>query len=189
MIGFRSESVVALGANLPSQAGPPAQTLCRAIAAMRQAGLKIRAVSRFFATPCFPAGAGPDYVNAALRIETRMAPHDLLICLHEIEASLGRERAGRWGMRTLDLDVICIGDLVLPDAATVRKWMQLAPEAQARETPQNLILPHPRLQDRAFVLVPMADVAPDWRHPLTGLRVHQLVAALPAAEIAAVRPL
>ena len=81
-----------------------------------------------------------------------------------------------------------MGDLVLPDAQTHRRWRELAPEDQARQAPDQLILPHPRLQDRAFVLVPLADVAPDWRHPLSGLSVDQMLQALPAEDVAAVVP-
>jgi 2-amino-4-hydroxy-6-hydroxymethyldihydropteridine diphosphokinase len=82
-----------------------------------------------------------------------------------------------------------MGDLVLPDAQTHRRWRELAPEDQARQAPDQLVLPHPRLQDRAFVLVPLCDVAPDWRHPVLGLTARALLAALPAADVAAVKPL
>ena len=98
-------------------------------------------------------------------------------------------REQRWGMRTLDIDLLALGDSVLPDAQTQDAWRDLAPETQARLAPDRLILPHPRLQDRAFVLVPLADVAPDWRHPRLGLTVRQMLEALPAADREAVKPL
>ena len=82
----------------------------------------------------------------------------------------------------LDLDLIAWGQAVLPDPATQRRWMELAPDRQTVETPDQLILPHPRLQDRAFVLVPLAEVAPDWRHPVLGLTVTEMCAALPAKD-------
>ena len=189
MTGFRSDAVVALGANLSSAAGPPARTLVAAVAALARAGPTIRAVSRFYATPCFPAGAGPDYVNAAVRIATTLPPDRLLAVLHGVEARFGRQRRRRWGQRTLDLDLICMGDMVLPDAATLRAWIDLPAADQARQAPERLLLPHPRLQDRAFVLAPMADLVPGWRHPLLDRTVAGMYAALTGKETGAVRPL
>jgi 2-amino-4-hydroxy-6-hydroxymethyldihydropteridine diphosphokinase len=109
--------------------------------------------------------------------------------LHAVEARFGRRRTQRWGMRTLDIDLLAMGDSVLPDAETQDDWRLLPPDAQVRRTPDRLILPHPRLQDRAFVLVPLADVAPDWVHPRTGKSVRQMLAELPAADRDAVKPL
>ncbi|MEX0329683.1 MAG: 2-amino-4-hydroxy-6-hydroxymethyldihydropteridine diphosphokinase [Ruegeria sp.] len=184
-----SEAVIALGGNLSLRGHGPRVTLEQSLSAMVEAGLVIRAASRFFATPCFPEGAGPDYVNAAVLIETDLDPGQLLDLLHRIEHDFGRAREQRWGMRTLDLDLVCWGDLVLPDGREHQRWLTLAPEDQVKSAPDQLILPHPRLQDRAFVLVPMADVAPDWSHPVLGLTVRQMVAALPPADVAAVTPL
>jgi 2-amino-4-hydroxy-6-hydroxymethyldihydropteridine diphosphokinase len=151
----------------------------------------VLAFSRLYATPCFPAGAGPDYVNAAAVVECGEAADlaSILLRLHAVEARFGRRRVQRWGMRTLDIDLLAVGDSVLPDAATQDAWRALAPDAQIRTTPDQLILPHPRLQDRAFVLVPLADVAPDWLHPRTGLTVRQMLGALPENDRDAVKPL
>ncbi|AVO38397.1 2-amino-4-hydroxy-6-hydroxymethyldihydropteridine diphosphokinase [Pukyongiella litopenaei] len=184
-----SSGIIALGGNLPFGDRSPVVTLGRAVAAMAGLDISIRGLSRFFATPCFPAGAGPDYVNAVVAVETAMEPGALLTALHGIEARFGRARARRWGMRTLDLDLVAYGDRVLPDATVQTRWRHLPAEAQVRATPDRLILPHPRLQDRAFVLVPMADVAPGWTHPLTGHSVARMCAALPAADRDAVRPI
>jgi 2-amino-4-hydroxy-6-hydroxymethyldihydropteridine diphosphokinase len=184
-----SNAVVAMGANLNLSGLGPKVTLRNAIKALADRGVVIRAESRFFETPCFPPGAGPDYVNAALLIETDLTPAQLLEVLHEVEHEFGRERVQRWGMRTLDLDLVCYDDQVLPDPATFDRWLSLPADAQRQEAPEQLILPHPRLQDRAFVLVPMADVAPDWRHPVLGQTVQQMLEALPAEDIAAVTPL
>ncbi|MGB1209237.1 MAG: 2-amino-4-hydroxy-6-hydroxymethyldihydropteridine diphosphokinase, partial [Paracoccaceae bacterium] len=145
--------------------------------------------SRFYSTPCFPPGAGPDYVNAAAQVAYRGPVEDFLQKLHAIEAQFGRERVERWGRRTLDLDLIAVGDLVLPDAAGHQQWRDLPPEHQASLAPDQLILPHPRVQDRGFVLVPLADIAADWVHPVLGRSVADMVAALPAKDRADVRAL
>ena len=184
-----SEVVIALGANLSLRDNGPKVTLEQSLTAMAAAGLMIRSASRFFATPCFPVGAGPDYVNAAVLIETDLTLQGVLKILHDIERDFGRARAQRWGMRTLDLDLVCWGDLVLPDDAGYRHWMTLPPEDQIKSAPDQLILPHPRLQDRAFVLVPMADVAPDWHHPVLNRTVAQMLADLPPDDVAGVTPL
>ena len=141
------------------------------------------AVSRLYATPAFPAGAGPDFVNAAIRLETQKSPAEILAILHAIEAEAARTRTKRWGQRTLDLDLIACGDAVLPDVAGFAQWHGLVPEKQGEIAPDQLILPHPRVQDRAFVLVPLADVAPDWVHPVLGQSVLQMRNARPQDEL------
>jgi 2-amino-4-hydroxy-6-hydroxymethyldihydropteridine diphosphokinase len=181
--------LIALGGNLSTDSGPPEATLQAAIG---EIGLEIGpvlAASRLFRTPCFPAGAGPDYVNAAIRIESGAPPEVILARLHVIEARHGRARVQRWGMRTLDLDLLAVGDLVLPDAARQAEWRALPPDLQRLRAPDDLILPHPRLQDRAFVLVPLADVAPDWVHPVLGLTVTAMRDRLPADDLAGVVPI
>ena len=80
-----------------------------------------------------------------------------------------------------------MGETVLPDAATARQWMALDLGRAQTLVPPRLILPHPRLQERAFVLVPLVDVAPDWRHPLTGRSVAEMLASLPPADLEAIR--
>lgn len=182
-------ALVALGANLPLHGKSPKQTLDAAILHLTESGLAIRGQSRFFETPCFPPGAGPDYVNAALAASWEGSPEELLALLHSVEAEFARAREVRWGMRTLDLDLIALGDRVLPDVATWSRWQGLPLEDQMRLAPDRLILPHPRLQDRAFVLVPLCDVAPDWRHPLLGQTVAEMTAALPDAARAEVKAL
>lgn len=184
-------ALVAIGANLPFDGAPPEVTLRHSVARMAERGLAVAATSRFFRTPCFPPGAGPDYVNAAvaLRPPAGLGPEEVLSILHDIEAAFGRRRETRWGMRTLDLDLVAWGAEVRPDAGTQDAWRSLSPDRQRQEAPDRLILPHPRLQDRAFVLVPLADIAPGWRHPRTGHSVAEMLAALPAAARDEVVPL
>lgn len=145
--------------------------------------------SRLYTTPAFPAGSGPDFVNAAMTIRTSALPEDLLARLHGIENAAGRQRAVRWEQRTLDLDLIGLGDLVRPDAETVSCWKDLPLSAQMTQTPETLILPHPRIQDRSFALVPLAEIAPDWVHPLTGLSIQAMLEARPMDERSSVVPI
>jgi 2-amino-4-hydroxy-6-hydroxymethyldihydropteridine diphosphokinase len=181
--------LIALGANLPHGGQPPEDTL-RSACDDLATHLGPLITSSIYATPCFPAGAGPDYVNAAVSapIPADLGPDGALALLHSIEDKHGRHRETRWGMRTLDLDLIAFGQTVLPDPATHRHWRDLPMDDQRRLAPDRLILPHPRLQDRAFVLIPLCDVAPDWTHPLTGLSIARMAAALPAADRAEVIP-
>lgn len=185
----RSNVLIALGANLPVADNAPERTLISAVSEMAGLGLTPRAVSRFFSTPCFPPGAGPDYVNAVVQVVTSLAAIDVLCALHRIEERHGRNRQTRWGMRTLDLDLLAYDDQILPDAAVQQGWMSLPSKEQKQIAPEQLILPHPRLQDRAFVLVPLADIAPDWVHPMLGKTVEQLRNALPEDEIDSIRPM
>ncbi|MGL4541072.1 MAG: 2-amino-4-hydroxy-6-hydroxymethyldihydropteridine diphosphokinase, partial [Polymorphobacter sp.] len=100
-----AQLLVAFGANLPFDGSPPAETLSRAAEALAGEGLTLLALSRFFATPCFPAGAGPDYVNSAAMFQSESEDDlaSILARLHAVEARFGRKRAQRWGMRTLDI--------------------------------------------------------------------------------------
>lgn len=181
--------LIALGSNMPEGVARSAEVLRAAVGAIAGTATKPVFVSRFFQSEAFPPGSGPDFVNAVLSVESDLLPAQILAKLHRIERDFGRIRRVRWGQRTLDLDLIAIGHHVLPDAATLTRWMKLAPERQLQDAPEDLILPHPRLQDRAFVLIPMLDVAPDWRHPLTGISLHDMVQALPEALRSAVIPL
>lgn len=179
--------ILAIGANLTSSIGAPVDTILAAICKLRAFGAVIRGQSHFYITPAYPAGNGPNFVNAAARISAHWSPTEALEILHDIEVSMGRTRNIRWGQRTLDLDLIAHGDLVLPDAQTHADWRNLALAEQMARAPKELILPHPRMQERAFVLVPLADVAPDWVHPLLGTSVLQMRDALDAGAKEEVR--
>ena len=180
-------ALIALGSNLAHDGVPPAGVVARAMEEVAALGTGT-ARSRLWRSPAWPPG-GPDYVNAAMGLWVSLAPEDLLDALHGIEARWGRARAARWKARTLDLDLLAWGEAVAPDPATQRRWRELAPGAQGREAPEVLVLPHPRLQDRGFVLLPLAEVAPGWRHPLLGATVAEMLAALAPQATEGVSPL
>lgn len=184
-------ALIALGSNLPLGGVPPAALLRAALARLGALGWPVVAVSRFYESPAFPPGSGPAFVNAAAALTPPpgAGPEELLVLLHQVEAEFGRARAQRWGARTLDLDLLAWGDCVLPDAETQAAWRGLSPAAAAQKAPAVLILPHPRLQDRAFVLQPLAEIAPDWRHPSLGQTTLALRDALPGAARESLRPL
>jgi 2-amino-4-hydroxy-6-hydroxymethyldihydropteridine diphosphokinase len=185
-----TEALIALGANMPAAGREPAATLRRALGLLGAApDVAVARVSPWYRTPAWPPGSGADFVNGAASLRTDLAPGALLARLHDVEARLGRTRPVRWGPRVCDLDLLGMGGAVLPDPATVARWMALSPEGAAAEAPRELILPHPRMHERAFVLVPLADVAPGWRHPVLGQNVVEMLAALPPEALAEVRRL
>ncbi len=163
--------LVALGANLRSPDGlPPADTLRQAAAALGALpGIREVALSGLWDSAPVPISDQPRYINAVARLAGRADPAILLAALHGIEQRFGRVRGERNAARSLDLDLLDLDGIVRVSPAPV--------------------LPHPRLASRAFVLLPLAEVAPGWRHPVTGETVDALIAGLPEEEREACRPI
>jgi 2-amino-4-hydroxy-6-hydroxymethyldihydropteridine diphosphokinase len=153
-------AAIALGANLPSSAGPPEQTLLVAIDDLAAAG-SVVARSSLYRTEPVGCTDQPPFVNAAVTLTTDLDPEALLDCLLAIERRYGRDRANaaRNGPRTLDLDLLLIDNLVANSP--------------------RLTLPHPALAERRFVLAPLCEIAPNLRHPILGKSMAELLAALP----------
>jgi 2-amino-4-hydroxy-6-hydroxymethyldihydropteridine diphosphokinase len=153
---------IALGSNL----GNSLEILEAALVSLDDwPGIRVTARSQWYITA--PIGPPqPDYLNGCALLETTCAPAELMQVLLQIEAQFGRERRERWGARTLDLDLLLFNHVIL-------------------ETPE-LTIPHPRMNDRAFVLVPLAEIAADWIEPQTGKTIAQLAQML---DSDGVRPL
>lgn len=157
--------LIGIGANLPSPLGPPRATCGAALAAMNGAGLRVTRRSRWYRSAPVPMSSQPWYVNGVAEVETALSPAGLLEFMLDTEAGFGRTRAGPNAPRTLDLDLLAVDDMVTGAG-------------------EGLRLPHPRMHQRAFVLLPLAELAADWVHPVSGRGVAELVAALPADQIA-----
>jgi 2-amino-4-hydroxy-6-hydroxymethyldihydropteridine diphosphokinase len=155
--GETPKILIALGANIPSAAGPPEVTLKAALTALEDRGVRVLALSPFHQTQAWPDPADPPFTNAVAEIETQLQPFALLGLLHEVETAFGRKRSVPNAPRTLDLDLL---------------------DYQGRIENDEVELPHPRMAFRRFVLEPLAEIAPGWRHPVTGQTVETLLRTL-----------
>ena len=152
-----AKAVVALGSNLPGRHGSPGAVLEAALQELGRQGLSVEARSSPWRSAAWPDPAAPGFVNMAARVSTALTPAGALSALLEIERRFGRVRGQPNAPRTLDLDLIDFDGLVVD-----------GPE---------LALPHPRAHQRLFVMGPLAEIAPGWRHPALGLTAAELAAA------------
>ncbi len=158
--------LIALGANVPSpRFGPPAKTLAAALAALEETGVTVVACSRFYKSAPLPPSEQPWFVNCVASVDTAMGPEALLDALLAIERRFGRRRRERNAPRILDLDVLAYNNVTTGEN-------------------KHLELPHPRMHERAFVLLPLAEIAPEWRHPGNGESLSALIEALPGDQMA-----
>ena len=155
----RHKAYIAIGSNMGDREG----YLAGAVEAMKAHPLmELKKVSRWILTEPYGGVEQDDFLNGAAEIETLMSPRQLLEALHEMENAAGRERNVRWGPRTLDLDILFYDKVPLES--------------------EKLVIPHPDLENRRFVLEPMAEIAPAFRHPVTGKSMAALLRELEASE-------
>ena len=180
---------VALGSNLETATRTSLDFVNEALGLFLDAKIRISQQSQWYSAPAFPKGNGPDYVNGVVEIETDLKAEDLLTVLHDIEKSLGRTRLVRWEARVVDLDLLALGSEIAPSKDRFDYWKDLPLKVQLQDAPDELILPHPRMHERAFVLKPLAQIAPDWVHPVLGQSASTILAALPVKSRDEIRPL
>jgi 2-amino-4-hydroxy-6-hydroxymethyldihydropteridine diphosphokinase len=158
--------IIGLGANLPSPAyGAPKATLTAALERFEAAGIHVTARSRWYESEPVPKSDQPNFINGVVRVETSMTPAALMTVLQRIEKEFGRTKGVRNAARCIDLDIIAYGDKV----------------TRGETLP---LLPHPRMHERAFVLMPLREIAPRWYHPFLGRTVDQLIERLPRGQTA-----
>lgn len=153
---------IALGANLPSSYGSPRETIKRAIGEISKNGVRVLYQSPIYLTAPVPISDQPWYHNAVIGISTDQSPSDLLKTLQSIENNFGRVRTIRNAPRVIDLDVVAYHDVV--------------------QNNDDLILPHPRMHERAFVLYPLRDIDRNWVHPVSGKHINDLIALIPDGQ-------
>lgn len=155
--------LIAVGANVAGTWGEPRQTVEHALIEMPRRGIEVLASAPLIETEPVGGIDQPRFVNGAILAATDLSPSGLLAALKSIEADAGRVATVRWGPRALDLDIVLHGSRVLG-------WKEGAPDPNA-----HLVIPHPEMHRRAFVLEPAAAVAPDWRHPVLGLTITEML--------------
>lgn len=158
-------TLIALGSNKQWFGKGPGETVLAAAEALKKLGQQT-VLSPLYRSTAWPDPKGPEYRNAVLRMESWLSPEAMLEALLATEAAFGRVRSAdlalRYAPRTLDLDLLAVGEEV--------------------RTSERLTLPHPRMADRDFVLLPTKDVAPEWRHPVSGRTASEMIGALPRVE-------
>ena len=142
--------LIALGSNIGLGKVLPLEIIKRAIVDLVKSDINLLSISRFYETPAYPEGSGPHFINCVIKAKANYSSQELLQKLHQIEEKFERQRVSRWSARTLDLDLLAVKGEVLPSRKIFQKWVDLPLSEQKKKIPSELVLPHPRFQDRAL---------------------------------------
>ena len=170
---------LALGSNLPYRGMEPLQVIDAAITALQDAGLDQVKVSGFYRTEPVPKSDQADFINCVLTSKTDYNALEILNICQLIEQSFGRDRSTRWGARTLDIDIINYDHQIIP---SIEEWRAAAEAVDANSELPKLVLPHPCMHKRAFVLQPLCDLVPGWWHPVCSRTAADLLSQQPEQD-------
>jgi 2-amino-4-hydroxy-6-hydroxymethyldihydropteridine diphosphokinase len=158
--------LIGLGANLDTKKfGPPRAALGAALQEIEKSGMRIKQRSSWYQTAPVPASKQPWYVNSVAELETYLSPKAIICALLKLEKCFGRVRTVPNAPRILDLDLLAYNDLIIKGS-----------------TPKDLTVPHPRVNGRSFVIIPLLEIAPNWRDPVSGKTIANIAYQLPKGQ-------
>ena len=176
--------IIVLGSNLSSEFGSSAETLKKCVCELKSFhAIQSLSESKWYISSSFVDKSEPRYVNVGIRFCTNLKPKELLNFTSDLEIKYGRKRQRRWEPRTCDIDILLCDQLILPSKLHFEKWLKLDFLEQIELAPNELILPHPRLQERTFFLRPLNDLQPDWTHPFLEMKAKEMLDSLPPNEL------
>ena len=182
--------IVVLGSNLSSEYGNSIETLKKCVHEIREhLSIEHLLESRWYISSSFLDKRDPKYINVGIHFYTDLKPKELLSFTSGLENKYGRKRRKRWEPRTCDIDILLCDQMILPNKKSFEKWLRLDLSDQIKLVPNELILPHPRLQERTFFLKPLYDLQPDWIHPFLKMKPKEMLDSLPSNELESIKDL
>jgi len=184
-----TKCLISCGANISGPLGKPSETLKIVLEELRKRNLEVVRKSKLYSSLAFPDPKEPKYLNRCLELKVDFKAVDVLKLLKQIENKMGRLEGSRWGSRSCDLDLLSFANQISPSTKVFDYWYKMPLEKQIVTKPNILLLPHPRLQDRAFVLKPLMEFAADWIHPVLNVSVKEMFNSLSKDDQDSVKPI